>query len=137
MRAHRQFFVYNGLLQIEYRETKPAPLCLTRRDASTDMQHDISWSSCGRDRRSNCITSPWKVIMYMFRTGVTRGTRCCQNYYPTMIRCPPPPRRLVRVDLCSVFTTRHSELRLSGDAFSQPTERRILQPVPTFFSSHY
>ena len=43
----------NNLLQIEDREAKLTPLCLSRQDASIDMQHDILGSSRDLDLRSN------------------------------------------------------------------------------------
>ena len=52
MQVHRQFLFYNNSLQIEDGEAKLAPLRFSRRDASTDMQHDIP-GSCDRDLRSN------------------------------------------------------------------------------------
>ena len=52
IRVHKTFFD-NNLLQIKDREATLAPLCLSRRDASTDMQHDILGSSRDLDLRSN------------------------------------------------------------------------------------
>ena len=52
MRIHKTFFGNNSL-QIEDREAKLAPLCLSLRDASNDMQHDITGSSRDLDLRSN------------------------------------------------------------------------------------
>ena len=47
------FFFDKNSLQIEDREAKLAPLCLSRRDASTDMQHNILGSSRDLDLWSN------------------------------------------------------------------------------------
>ena len=47
------FFFYNNSLQIEAREARLAPLCLSRRDALTDMQHGIPGSSFDSGLRSN------------------------------------------------------------------------------------
>ena len=52
MRVYKTFFD-NSSLQIKVREAKLAPLSLSRRDASTDMQHDIPGSSRDLDLRSN------------------------------------------------------------------------------------
>ena len=70
MWVYRQFFDSNSL-QLKDVEAKLAPLCLSRRDASTDMQHDIPGSSHGHDLRSyiqldllrsSCISfePPWR-----------------------------------------------------------------------------
>ena len=52
IRVHKTFF-YNNSLQIENIKAKMAPLCLSRRDALTDMQHDILGSTRDLDLRSN------------------------------------------------------------------------------------
>ena len=83
--VHKTFLFYNSSLQIEDREAKLALLYLSRRDASTDMQHGILGSLRNLDLRSNCHLDLLRSsYTYVFQTALTRETRCRQNYFPTM-----------------------------------------------------
>ena len=66
------------------RYTKPTPfLFLSRRGASTDLQHDIVKSSCDLDLRPDfkldLARSP--CVLYMLPTDLTQKTRCCQRFH--------------------------------------------------------
>ena len=56
-------------------------MCLSRRDASTDMQHDLSRSRRNLDLRSNVdLDLSMHMHMHMFRRVLTRGTRWRSKY---------------------------------------------------------
>ena len=56
----------NNSLQIEDREAKLPPLCLSRRDASTDVQHDIPGSPCDLDLWSNIQLDLLRLLCMSF-----------------------------------------------------------------------
>ena len=110
MRSH-SFFASN----IWYNRDKAlgmVPMCFSRTDAVTDMQHDLLGSS--RDH-----TWPWpevkvshwylKVKLYIFRRILTSGTRCCQNYVTSFLSSKVISEKkscksvfLTFIDLCSL-----------------------------------
>ena len=51
-RGHQRVFAYSSRLK-RATDMDMVPLCLSRRDASTDMQHDLLKSTCDLDPRSN------------------------------------------------------------------------------------
>ena len=61
-------------------------ICFFCKDASTDIQYDPLGST--RDLTWPDIKfwhCPFKVDMEIFRRVSTRGTRCCQNYYTSLL----------------------------------------------------
>ena len=71
------------------RNVKVVPMCSSRRDGSNDTQHDPPDLDLDFDLgqgQGQIRNWPFEVILYIIRTGLTRGTRWCLNYLSIFIR---------------------------------------------------
>ena len=83
--GHRTF-VANKFWYKWAREVGLMPQCSPRQGASTDMQYDLLRSHCDLDLAWTVVKVsnwPFKNKKHMDRSGLTKGTRWCQNYSPS------------------------------------------------------
>ena len=101
--GHQQIFLLITTIKKKTRDMFMLSLCLSCRDASTDMQHNLLGSTSHLTwpyPRSNEYLTV-KVIMYMLWRDLMRGTQCCLSYLPIFlsfkVMCKElfPPKRLL------------------------------------------